>query len=142
MSPLTDTTATRIPTLIVDDQDDVRLLLRILIDKANHGLHVVGEASNASDALEAADTLDPLVVIMDEMMPGMTGVDAMTELRDRRPHQIVIICSAYLDDEVIERARAGGANGWLPKDQMGVLPELIVSVVRAREEIQGGPPPN
>lgn len=129
---MADTTTARIPTLIVDDQDDIRLLLRILIDKANHGLHVVGEAANASDALAAVDRLDPMVVIMDEMMPGMTGVDAMSELRGRRPHQIVIICSAYLDDAVIERARAGGANGWLPKDQMGVLPELIMNVVSAQ----------
>ena len=128
---MTDINAVKIPTLIVDDQDDIRLLLRIVIDRANHGLHVVGEAANAADAMAAADSLDPVVVIMDEMMPGTTGIDAMTEMRDRRPQQIVIICSAYLDNDVIERARAGGANGWLPKDQMGVLPELIMNVVSA-----------
>ncbi|HWC35327.1 MAG TPA: response regulator transcription factor [Mycobacteriales bacterium] len=129
---MTDTTAAPIPTLIVDDQDDIRLLLRMVIDRANHGLHVIGEAASASEALAAIDSLDPMVVIMDEMMPGMTGLDAMAELRGRRPQQIVIICSAYLDDDVIARAREGGANGWLPKDQMRVLPELIQNVVTAR----------
>ncbi|HVS66987.1 MAG TPA: response regulator transcription factor [Mycobacteriales bacterium] len=126
---MTDTHARRIPTLIVDDQDDIRLLLRMMIDRADHGLQVVGEAASALEALDAIELLDPLVVIMDEMMPGMTGIDAMTELRGRRPKQIVILFSAYLDDEVIERARAGGANGWLPKDQIRALPDLIRTVV-------------
>lgn len=135
---MTDTSAPPIPTLIVDDQDDIRLLLRMVIDRANHGLRVVGEAASAGEALAAIDSLDPLVVIMDEMMPGMTGLDAMSELRDRRPHQIVILCSAYLDDDVIARARAGGANGWLPKDQMRVLPELIMNVVTSQREAPAG----
>ncbi|HVV74694.1 MAG TPA: response regulator transcription factor [Mycobacteriales bacterium] len=131
---MTQPAARRIPTLIVDDQDDVRLLLRMMIDKANNGLHVVGEAASALEALDAIETLDPLVVIMDEMMPGMTGLDATSELRDRRPHQIVILCSAYLDDDVISRARAVGANGWLSKDQIRVLPDLIRNVVKGEAQ--------
>jgi two-component system chemotaxis response regulator CheY len=122
----------RIPTLIVDDQDDIRLLLRMMIDRADRGLHVVGEAASAAEALDAIDALDPLVVVMDEMMPGMTGLDATSELRDRRPQQIVILCSAYLDDEVIARARAIGVDGWLSKDQIRVLPDLIRNVVTSR----------
>jgi DNA-binding NarL/FixJ family response regulator len=128
---VTEPAADRIPTLIVDDQDDIRLLLRMMINRAAQGLQVVGEASSAMEALDAIDTLDPLVVIMDEMMPGMTGLEAMMELRDRRPQQIVILCSAYLDDEVIARARALGANGWLSKDQIQVLPDLIRNIVTA-----------
>jgi DNA-binding NarL/FixJ family response regulator len=129
---MTQPIAGRIPTLIVDDQDDIRLLLRTMIDRANQGLHVVGEAATAIEALDAIETLDPLVVIMDEMMPGMTGLDATTELRGRRPQQIVILCSAYLDDDVIARARAVGADGWLPKDQIRALPDLIRTVVAGR----------
>ena len=126
--------AAKIPTLIVDDQDDIRLLLRMVIDRANHGLHVVGEASSGSEALAAIDALNPMVVIMDEMMPGMTGLDTMSELRDRRPHQIVIICSAYLDDAIIAHARSVGASGWLPKDQIRALPELILNLVMASRQ--------
>ena len=71
----------RMPTMVVDDQPDVRFLLRVLIDKANDGLVVVAEAATGAEALDRAEEHDPLVIVMDEMMPGMSGIEAVQRLR-------------------------------------------------------------
>lgn len=115
----------RVPTLVVDDQPDVRFLLKVLIDKANDGLVVVAEAGTGSEALQQADATDPLVVVLDEMMPGMSGLETVDHLRRRRPSQVIILCSAYLDDELVERAKAAGVVHCISKDDVGDLPELI-----------------
>jgi len=126
------TVTQEISTLIVDDQADVRMLLRVLIDAADEGLFVVGEAASGAEALESIDAQQPLVVVLDEMMPNMSGTETANRVRESRPSQILILCTAYLDDSVIARARAVGMDGWLDKQEITRLPELIRSVVAAR----------
>jgi CheY-like chemotaxis protein len=121
----------RVPTLVVDDQPDVRFLLRLLIDKANDGLVVIGEASSGRDALTQADEMDPLVIVLDEMMPGMSGLETVDQLRRRRPQQVIILCSAYLDDELLEKAREAGVVHCISKDDVSDLPALIRRAVAA-----------
>src|SRR3954452_13106938 len=99
-----------ITTLIVDDQQDIRLLLRLIIDTANEGLTVVGEAASGPEALTEVERIEPLVVVIDEMMPEMTGTEAAEQVRRSRPAQIIILCTAYLDDRIVERARRIGMN--------------------------------
>ena len=118
-----------ITTLIVDDQQDIRLLLRVLIDAADDGLRVVGEAASGPEAIIEVERIKPLVIVFDEMMPEMSGVEAATHVRRSRPAQIMILCTAYLDDGVVDRARAAGMNAWLAKQDVALLPDLIRSVV-------------
>jgi CheY-like chemotaxis protein len=115
----------RMPTMVVDDQPDVRFLIRLLIDKANDGLVVVAEAGSGAEALDRAAEAEPLVIVMDEMMPGMNGIEAAGQLRRTNPSQVIILCSAYLDDELVERARAAGILHCISKEQVGDLPDLI-----------------
>jgi CheY-like chemotaxis protein len=119
-----------IPTLIVDDQEDIRFLLRLLIERANEGLGVIAEAASGSEALEQVERHDPLVVILDMMMPEMNGLEAAAHIRAKRPAQLMILCTAYLDESLVERAKAAGLNDCLSKDDMRDLPELIRKVVR------------
>jgi len=121
----------RVPTLVVDDQSDVRLLIRVLIDQANDGLTVVAEAATGMEALDKAAETDPLVIVMDEMMPGMDGLETVGHLRRSRPSQVVILCSAYLDDALVARARAAGVMHCISKDDVGDLPQLIRDAVSA-----------
>jgi CheY-like chemotaxis protein len=114
-----------VPTLVVDDQPDIRLLLRLLIDKANQGLIVVGEAASGAEAIAVSAETEPLVIIMDEMMPGMSGLEAVDQLRQAGKKQVIILCSAYLDDELVERAREAGVLHCLAKENMRELPDLI-----------------
>jgi DNA-binding NarL/FixJ family response regulator len=115
----------KMPTMVVDDQPDVRFLIRLLIDKANDGLVVVAEASNGAEALDRAAEAEPLVVVMDEMMPGMNGIEAAGQLKRSNPSQVIILCTAYLDDELVARAREAGILHCISKEQVGDLPDLI-----------------
>jgi DNA-binding NarL/FixJ family response regulator len=123
------TDETAIPTLIVDDQEDIRLLTRVLIEAANDGLSVVGEASNGTEAIEQVKRHEPRVVVFDEMMPEMTGTEAVLILRETHPGQLTILCSAYIDERVIARARIAGVTACLSKDRIEELPDLIRAVV-------------
>jgi CheY-like chemotaxis protein len=122
---MTKQKARAITTLIVDDQKDIRLLLRMLIESANDGLSVIGEAASGAEAIAQLDDLEPAVIVFDEMMPEMTGVEAATRVRQARPGQIMILCTAYLDQHVIDRAQAAGMNAWLSKQDVMELPDLI-----------------
>ena len=122
-------TTTSVPTLVVDDQPDVRLLLTVLINKANEGLFVVAEAGNGREALSKALEHDPRVIVIDEMMPGMSGLETVDELRARRPSQVIILCTAFLDDALIAQAKAAGVVHCISKDDVGLLPDLIRAAV-------------
>lgn len=121
-----------VTTLIVDDEEDVRALVRVVIDRSAEAITVVGEASSGADALLQAERADPTVIVIDDAMPGLSGSDTVIELRARRPGQICVLCSPRLDSDVIARARAAGADAWVSKDQLRVLPDLIRSLVEDR----------
>ena len=76
--------APRIGTLIVDDQADIRLLLRMIIEQ-DSDLYVTGEAASAAEAIDRAADDDPLVIVLDQMMPDMNGVDAATAIPRAAP---------------------------------------------------------
>lgn len=116
---------------IVDDQDDVRVLLRMTIDLANEGLVVVAESANGEEALVHVGSADPNVIVLDEMMPGMNGIDVATRILRDRPSQAIVLCSAHLDEVLLDRARAAGLTTWLPKDRLAELPDLLRRLARA-----------
>lgn len=118
---------TKIGTLIVDDQSDVRLLLRMIIERSGD-LYVTGEAASGVEAIEHVAVEDPLVIILDMMMPGMNGVETATVIRSERPDQAIILCTAFLDADVVERAHAAGIVECVSKNQLWSLPQLIRDV--------------
>jgi len=120
-----------IPTMIVDDQADIRLLMRLLIDRANEGLVVVAEAANGQEAIDQAEHVDPLVIVLDQMMPEMNGVETAARLRATRPTQVIVLCTAYLDDEVIAHAKRVGVTHCISKETVQQLPDLIRQAVGA-----------
>ena len=119
-----------IRTLIVDDQPDVRLLMRMVIEIANEGLVVSGEAAGGQAALDKLDTDDPVVVVLDQMMPDMNGLETAARIRARRPRQVIVLCSAYLDDDMVEQAREVGVQWCVGKAEVRRLPDVIREAVR------------
>ena len=115
-------------TLIVDDQADIRTLLRVFIEQ-HAELSVVGEASSGDEALRRVVDLNPDVIVLDHMMPGMTGIEAARAIRALRPNQRIVLCSAYLDDAVIEEARQAGISRCIGKMDLEHIPELILAAV-------------
>lgn len=118
-----------IGTLIVDDDEDIRFILRVIIEAANDGLFVAGEAASGREALDRINELRPRVVVLDEMMPGMTGLEAAALIHERNPEQIMILCTAYLDDDLRRRAGAAGIFACLTKEQMKDIPETMMRAV-------------
>lgn len=122
----------QIGALIVDDQEDVRLLVRMIIEAANKGLFVSGEAASGQEAVDRLEETDPAVVVVDEMMPGLSGIETAALILRRRPGQRIILCTAYLDQGLIERANAAGIQVCLPKEQAAELPGAIRALVSGR----------
>ena len=123
--------AADIRVLIVDDEEDIRLVMRVGIDLANDDLVVVGEAADGQRALELADELDPTIVVIDQRMPGLSGIETAARLLERRPGQRMMLCSAFLDDRLRAEATAAGLRSCIRKDDIPRLPELLRAMARA-----------
>ena len=104
-----------IKVMIVDDHPIVRAGL-IGILAAESDLEVVGEASSADEAVTAARSLLPDVVLMDLRMPGGDGVTATTGVLAAAPAARVVVLTTYESDADILRAVEAGAAGYLLKD--------------------------
>lgn len=122
-----------IGALLVDDYAEIRMLMRMVLDSDGGGLFVAGEASSGDEALQLLDECDPAVVVLDQMMPGLTGLETAARLRARRPGLPVVVCTAYLDDSLRAEAHALGIVELLTKDELGKLPQAIRRAVRTTD---------
>ena len=100
--------------MIVDDHRVVREGLRMALE-AEDGMEVVGEAGEGSEAVTKAQELEPDVILMDVMMPGMNGIDACQEIRNLLPRTGVVMLTASGDDESVTAALVAGAQGYVLK---------------------------
>ncbi|MHB1318118.1 MAG: response regulator [Anaerolineae bacterium] len=116
----------RIRVLIVDDHAVVRSGLGAFLS-AYPDLELVGEAANGEQALDRARALSPDVILMDLMMPVMDGVQAIAALRREGSTARVLALTSFAEDELVQRALAAGALGYLLKN---VSHEKLVEAVR------------
>jgi len=107
-------TETRIRLLIVDDQAIVRKGILALLAEVED-IEVVGEASDGEEAVELARALKPDVVLMDLVMPGMGGIEAIRLIAGGQGRSVLVLTSFSGDDEVFPAIKAG-ALGYLLKD--------------------------
>ena len=109
--------------LIVDDEEDMRFLVRAVIEAANHGLSVSAEARDGAEAIEMWREHRPEVIVLDHRMPDMTGLEVAQRILSEHPDQSIILFSAYLDDDTTAAAEALGVELCLAKTDYGRLPE-------------------
>jgi DNA-binding NarL/FixJ family response regulator/signal transduction histidine kinase len=119
--------ADAIRILLVDDHAVVREGLRNFL-ALQDGLEIVGEASDGAEAIEQAQRLEPDVILMDLVMPGLDGIGAMRQLRVRSPASRVIVLTSFLEDERVLPAIQAGAAGYLLKN---VAPAELARAIRA-----------
>jgi two-component system chemotaxis response regulator CheY len=112
-------------TLIVDDDEDMRFLLRAVIERANEGLQVAAEAGGADEALAQWRAVQPDVIVLDHRMPGTTGIEVAEVILAEHPTQSIILFSAYLDDDLVARADAIGIRACISKDRYDDIPDAL-----------------
>lgn len=121
--------------LIVDDELDMRMLVRLVMEMANNGLSIVGEAADGAEALQVWRDLNgppvPDVVILDNRMPGLSGMDVAQRILAERPNQIIVLYSAYLDANVRAQARDLGIAMCVSKHELDRLPKLVRELTAA-----------
>ncbi|AKH16407.1 response regulator [Deinococcus soli (ex Cha et al. 2016)] len=101
--------------LLVDDHAVVRQGLRLFLG-LDPLIDVIGEAANGEEALQAAATLHPDVVIMDLMMPVMDGITATRTLKRQHPDTEVIALTSTLEEHKVNGAIEAGAISYMLKD--------------------------
>ena len=116
-----------IRVLLVDDHTVVRQGLRMVLS-LEPDLEVVGEAADGREAVEQAAALGPQVVLMDLLMPVMTGVEATREIKVRHPDIEVVALTSVLEDRLVIDAVEAGAAGYLLKE---TGPETLFEAIRA-----------
>ena len=120
-----------ITTLIVDDESDVRALVRMVVEMANNGLTVSGEAADGPEALQQWRTEQPVVVILDHRMPGMSGLEVAEQILAEDPTQKIILFSAFLDAETTAEAKRLGVVRCLEKTEIARLPGALWALAPA-----------
>lgn len=96
------------------------------------GFDVVGEAADGAVALERARALHPDVVLMDLMLPGMTGVEATAAIRSEVPGVKVVVLTSVGDESAIAQAVQAGAAAYLLKESSGHELRQALRAVAAR----------
>jgi NarL family two-component system response regulator LiaR len=119
-----------IRVLIADDHAVVRQGLRTFLE-LQEDIEVVGDVADGSAVVEAAVDRAPDVVLMDLVMPGIGGIEAIRRLRERRPQARVLVLTSFQEDEKIFPAVRAGAAGYLLKD---VEPAELVRAIRTAHE--------
>jgi DNA-binding NarL/FixJ family response regulator len=121
------TTATPVRVVLCDDHVLVRDGLQRVLE-ATDDLEVVGHASDGAEAVEATLRLQPDVVLMDLVMPGVDGVEATRRIAASDVDAKVLVLTSFGDDDHVFRALDAGASGYLLKD---APPRDVVRAVRA-----------
>jgi len=104
----------RVKVLIVDDHAIVREGLKAVL-QIDPRLEVVGEASNGKHAIQLTRSLKPDVVLIDLIMPVMDGIEATRQIATQCPLSKLLVLSSYPEKDLVERAVAAGATGYLLK---------------------------
>lgn len=116
----------KIRVLIVDDHTlFAEGLMSLFADDGR--IEVVGHAANGALAVELVEDLRPTLVLMDVQMPGMDGIDATRRIKEIAPDAAILILTASASEDVVQRATAAGASGYLTKS--AAASELVSTVL-------------
>ncbi len=116
--------------VLADDHPFIRKGLRATLE-AEPDLAVVGEAGDGLETLQLVERLQPDVLILDLVMPGLGGLDVLPIVRQRAPRTRVVVLSMYANEDFVLQALKNGALGYVLK---GCEPGHVVEAVRRAAE--------
>lgn len=105
----------RIRVVIVDDHEMVRSGLATFL-RVKNDLELVGEAGNGAEAVLLCERVQPDVVLMDMVMPGLDGASATRAVREKCPQTRVIALTSFPEEDLVQRALEAGATSYLLKN--------------------------
>lgn len=100
--------------VIVDDNAVVREVLRGMIGRDDR-LKLVGQAATGEGAIDLVKSLNPDLVCLDVMLPGVDGLEVLRAVREANPNIKVILVSGHSTSDVVESAMKAGASGFIVK---------------------------
>ncbi len=116
--------ADKIKVLLVDDHVAFRdSIARFINDQPD--MSVIGTAADGQEAIKQASELQPDVILMDVMMPGLDGIEAMKQIINNRAASVIML-SAYSYDAYLLASMKAGAKGYL--DKSGSVSEILEAV--------------
>lgn len=113
--------------LLVDDHAVVRSGLRMLL-ASEADVEIVGEAGSGSEAVSAAGSARPNVILMDIGLPDMTGIEAARVIKSKFPNIFIVALTIHEDEEYFFKMLEAGASGYVPKR---AAPEELLTAIRA-----------
>jgi len=117
-----------IRVLLVDDQPVFLEALRLFLEQDTR-VQVVALATDGGEAIELAQELSPVVVVMDLGLPGIDGLEATRRLLAVRPETAVIVLTGRSGDRLASDARAAGAVGFLTKGGVAESEALLEQIL-------------
>ena len=117
-----------IRVLIVDDHLVVREGLQSMLSSKKYGIEIVDEARDGKQAVEKAIELKPDVVLMDLQMPGMSGMEAIQEIKKLNLESHILVLTSFGEKDRVAAAMQAGASGYLLKDSS---PDELVNAIQA-----------
>jgi len=115
----------QIRIVLADDHTVMRAGIRLVLER-QPDLHVVGEASDGREAVNAVERVHPDVVVMDIAMPNLNGIEATRQIVANGAAVSIVVLSMHSDEEYVLRALKAGARGYLLKESAEA--DLIAAV--------------
>jgi DNA-binding NarL/FixJ family response regulator len=116
---------------LADDHQVVRQGLRVLLE-AEPDFSVVGEAGDGLAAIRLVESLNPNILLLDLMMPGLNGQEVIGTVRKRQPRTRTIVLSMHSSEPYVLEALKNGAAGYVLKDAS------CADLIRAVREVTAG----
>jgi DNA-binding NarL/FixJ family response regulator len=120
-----------ISILLVDDHSIFRKGVRLFLE-ARTDFQITGEASTGAEALVLAGEQRPNVIILDWVMPGLSGLDVLRKVSHSQPETRVVILSMHSDEAYVTSALENGALGYVLKD------DIVVHLAKAVQAAAAG----
>lgn len=114
--------------LVVDDDPAIRGMVRDLLE-GEVGLVVAAEAADGREAIRLAEELQPDAIVLDLMMPNMSGIDALGRIAQVAPRAKIVMLTAYPEAHELVEAASLGASCTMEKTAILKLPDILREVV-------------
>ena len=113
---------------VCDNYGALRDLMRFALED-DPRISVVGEAEDAITCVRELPEARPDVLVLDLRMPGVTGLEAVPQIRDASPDTRIVVYSQYIDDRTERELADAGVDAWLKKDEdLSELRAIVLDV--------------